>query len=246
MYRAVLKEPDFFFLLRTALQDRPKGPPTANRQLPSTANRHQPPTTNRQQPPATKRQPPTATNRQPPTAANRQRRPTANCQPLPTATNHQSPTTNRRQPPPTATNRQLPTANRQPLPTANRHQPWLSTWSARGLFWENWFRNTFFFPLRTAPAQVLARDNVKGRVCDNVTSAKEVAGQHKHHKGPLTKWGMSIGGEPNFFCSVFFAVAFWSFSCTFQGRTRTAFPVSAVGPHFSRFLSVKWWCAVCQ
>ena len=153
--RAVLKGRDFFFLLRTALQDRPKGPPTANRQ------------------------PPTATNRQPPTAANRQRRPTANGQPLPTATNHQppatnhqppptttnrhqppitnhqSPTTNRRQPPPTATNHQLPTANRQPPPTAqpptaNRHQPWLSTWSARGLFWENWFRNTFFFPLRTA------------------------------------------------------------------------------------------------
>ena len=98
--RAVLKGPDFF-LLRTALKDHPKGPPTANRQLPSTANRHQPPTT----------------NRQPPTAANRQRRPTANCQPLPTATNHQSPTTNR---PPTATNRQLPTANRQPPLTANR------------------------------------------------------------------------------------------------------------------------------
>ena len=134
MGRAVLKGPDFFFLLRTALKDRPKGLPTANRQLPSTANRQQPPT---------------ATNRQPPTAANRQRRPTANCQPLPTATNHQSPTTNCRQPPPTATNRQLPTANCQP-PTANRHQPWLSTWSARGLFWENWFWNTFFFPLRTA------------------------------------------------------------------------------------------------
>ena len=31
-----------FFLLRTALKDRPKGPPTANRQLPSTTNRHQP------------------------------------------------------------------------------------------------------------------------------------------------------------------------------------------------------------
>ena len=86
----------FCFLLRTALKDRPKGPPTANRQLPSTANR------------------------QPPTAANRQRRPTANCQPLPTASNHQPPATNRRQPPPTATNRQLPTANRQP-PTATSH-----------------------------------------------------------------------------------------------------------------------------
>ena len=70
-HRGVLKGRDFFFWLRTPLKDRPKGPPTANRQLPSTANRHQPP----------------------PTAANRQRRPTANCQPLPTATNHRSPTT---------------------------------------------------------------------------------------------------------------------------------------------------------
>ena len=60
MRRAVLKGPDFFFLLRTALKDRPKGPPTANRQLPSTANRHQPPTTNRHQPP------PTASGDQPP------------------------------------------------------------------------------------------------------------------------------------------------------------------------------------
>ena len=94
--RAVLKGPDFFFLLRTAPRDH----------QPPTANRHQPPT-------ATNRQPPTATNRQPPTAANRQRRPTANCQPPPT-TNHQ---------PPTATNRQLPTANRQPPPTANRQPP---------------------------------------------------------------------------------------------------------------------------
>ena len=100
--RAVLKGRDFFFLLRTALKNRPKGPPTANRQ------------------------PPTATNRQPPTAANRQRRPTANCQPLPTATNHQppitnhqSPTTNRHQPP--VANCQPPTAaNRQP-PTATNH-----------------------------------------------------------------------------------------------------------------------------
>ena len=46
---------DLFFLLRIALRDRPKGPPTANRRLPSTANRHQPPT-------ATHRQPPAATN----------------------------------------------------------------------------------------------------------------------------------------------------------------------------------------
>ena len=73
----------FFFLvlLRTALKDRPKGPSTANHQLP------------------------TANNRQLPTAANRQRRPTANRQPLLTAINHQSPTTNCRQPPSTATNR---------------------------------------------------------------------------------------------------------------------------------------------
>ena len=122
--RAVLNGPDYFFftfLLRTALKDRPKGPPTANRQLPSTANRHQPPTTHRHQPPATnRRQPPAATNRQ-----------------LPTATNHQSPTTNRR---PTTTNRhQPPVDNCQPPTATNRHQPWLSTWSARGLVPEHFF-----------------------------------------------------------------------------------------------------------
>ena len=36
--RGVLKGRDFFFLLRTALKDRPKGPPTANRQRRPTAN----------------------------------------------------------------------------------------------------------------------------------------------------------------------------------------------------------------
>ena len=106
--RAVLKEPDFFLLLRTALADRPKGPPTANRQLPPTTNRHQPPTTNRHQPP------PTVSSDQPPTA---------NHYRPPPITNHQSPTTNRCQPPPTTTNRQLPTANRQSLPTANCQSP---------------------------------------------------------------------------------------------------------------------------
>ena len=105
--RVALKEPDFFFLLRTALGDRPKGPPIANRQLPSTANRHQPPTTNRHQPPTTnRRQPPAATNRQLPTTANRHQ---------PTAANHH-------QPPPTASC-QLPTANRRQPPTANRQPP---------------------------------------------------------------------------------------------------------------------------
>ena len=65
-----------FFLLRTALKDRPKGPPTAkpptatNRQSPTT-NRHQPPTANRHQPPtANRHQPPTANRHQPPTATN--------------------------------------------------------------------------------------------------------------------------------------------------------------------------------
>ena len=101
--RAVLKEP-IFFLLRTALNDRPKGQPTANRQLPSTANRHQPPTTNRDQPPTTNHQPPpTASGDQPPTANH--------CQPPPT-TNHQPPTAaNHHQPPPNASC-QPPTANR--------------------------------------------------------------------------------------------------------------------------------------
>ena len=90
-------EPGRFFV-----KDRPKGPPTANRQLPPTANRHQPRTSNRHQPPPTASgdqlptnhyQPPPTTNYQPPTAANHhQPPPTASCQ-LPTA--------NRRQPPPT-------------------------------------------------------------------------------------------------------------------------------------------------
>ena len=75
--RAVLKGPDFFFLLRTALKDHPKGPPTANRQLPSTANCHQPPTTNRRQLLA-------VTNRQLPTIANRHQPPITNHQPPPT------------------------------------------------------------------------------------------------------------------------------------------------------------------
>ena len=127
-----LRDQSFFFFAK----DRPKGPPTANRQLPSTANRHQPPTTNRHQPP------PTASGDQPPTANH--------CQPPPT-TNHQPPTAaNHHQPPPTASC-QPPTANRRQPPTAKRHQPWLSTWSARGLFWENWFRNTFFFPVKDRP-----------------------------------------------------------------------------------------------
>ena len=109
--RGVLKERDFFFfVLRTALKDSPKGPPTANRQLPSTANRHQPPTTNRHQPPATnRRQPPAATNRQLPTTANCLQPPTASHQPPPTTTNrHQPPVANCQ--PPTAANRQPPTA----------------------------------------------------------------------------------------------------------------------------------------
>ena len=95
--RAVLKGPDFFFfLLRTALKDRPKGPPTANHQPPPTAS-HQPP--------------PTASGGQPPTANH--------CQPPPT-TNHQPPTaTNHHQPP--VANCQLPTANRQPPPTMVEH-----------------------------------------------------------------------------------------------------------------------------
>ena len=64
----------FFFLLRTAVEDRPKGPPTANHQPPPTAYRHRPPTaTNRQPPPTANRQPPPTANRhQPPTATNRQ------------------------------------------------------------------------------------------------------------------------------------------------------------------------------
>ena len=90
-----------YFLLRTALKDRPKGPPTANRQLSPTANRHQPPT---------------ATNRQPSTTADRHQLPitksqlppiAANCGQLRTANRHPAIST-----------------SRQP-PIANRHQPCL-------------------------------------------------------------------------------------------------------------------------
>ena len=130
-----LRDQIFFFLLRTALKDRPKGPPTANRQLPSTAN-HQP------QPTASHQPLPTASGDQPPTANH--------CQPPPT-TNHQPPTAANHHLPPPTPSCQLPTVNRRQPPTANRHQPWLSTWSARGLFWENWYWTTFFFPVKDRP-----------------------------------------------------------------------------------------------
>ena len=55
--RAVLWDRDFFFLLRTALKDRPKGPSTANK--PTATNRQPPPTANCRQPPSSD-QPPTA------------------------------------------------------------------------------------------------------------------------------------------------------------------------------------------
>ena len=122
--RAVLKGPDFFFFAK----DRPKGPPTANHQLPSTAS-HQPP--------------PTASGNQPPTANH--------CQPPPT-TNHQPPTTNRCQPPPTASIRQLPTANRQPPPTANCQPPptMVEHMECPRAFLGKLVPEHFFFPLRTA------------------------------------------------------------------------------------------------
>ena len=99
-----------------------------------------------------KRQPPTTNRHRPPTTncRDRQRRPTTNCQPLPTANNHQSPITNHQTPPTNTIRHQPPVANCQPPIAANRHQPWFSTWNARGLFWEIWFRNNFSFPLRTA------------------------------------------------------------------------------------------------
>ena len=106
--KAVLKGP-IVFLLATPLQDRPKGQPSANRQLPPTANRHPPPT-----------------------IANRQPRPTANCQPLPTATNHPSPIASCHQLPPTAANHPPPTDKLHQPPTANRHQRWLNISATRG------------------------------------------------------------------------------------------------------------------
>ena len=135
-----LRDEIFFCLLRTALKDRPKGPPTANRQLPSTANRHQPPTTNRHQPPATNRcQPPAATNRQLPTTANRLQPPTAS-----------------HQPPPTTPNRQLPTANRQPPPTANRQLPPTMVEHMecpRAFLGKLVLEHFFFFPVKDTPAR---------------------------------------------------------------------------------------------
>ena len=123
-----LRDEIFFFWLRTALKDRPKGPPTANRQLPSTANRHQPPptaSTNRRQPPA-------ATNRQLPTTANR-------LQP-PTAANHH-------QPPPNA-NCQLPTANRQLPPTMVEHME-----CPRAFLGKLVPEHFFFSPVKDTPAR---------------------------------------------------------------------------------------------
>ena len=66
--RGLLWEVDFF-LLRTALKGRSKGPPTANHgQPPAATDRHQPPITNQQPPPtSTNRHQPLVTNRQPPT-----------------------------------------------------------------------------------------------------------------------------------------------------------------------------------
>ena len=64
--RGVLRELDFF-LLRTALRDRPKGPPTANHQPPATTNRQPPPTASRQPPTANRQSPPTGNRQSPPT-----------------------------------------------------------------------------------------------------------------------------------------------------------------------------------
>ena len=119
-----------FFLLRTVLKDRPKGPPTANRQLPPTANRHQLPT-------ATNRQPPTATNHQPSTAANRHQPPITNCQLPPTAANRRQPPTANRQSPP-ATNCQSP-------PTMVEHMSY-----TRSFLKKPCTGTVFFSPLRTA------------------------------------------------------------------------------------------------
>ena len=151
--RGVPKERDFFFLLRTALKDSPKGPPTAYRQLPSTANRHQPPTTNRHQPPATnRRQPPAATNRQLPTTANCLQPPTASHQPPPTTTNrHQPPVANCQ--PPTAANRQPPTATtmveHMECPRALLKLPGSG-------------RDFFFFCVKDSPATAC---NIRARTC---------------------------------------------------------------------------------
>ena len=173
MAGGVLKELDFF-LLRTALRDRPKGPSTANHQPPPTANRHQLPTANRCQPPA-------ATNRQPPTTANRHQPPIPNHQLPPT-------TTNRHQPPPT-TSRQPPTAN---------------TWCARGLFWENCvMQHVFFPPSRTARTTALCERGNNTSWCTGSSRQKAATRRNMRREervtvqGPVNEQqpdGMSHGG----------------------------------------------------
>ena len=62
------EEARLWYLLRTALKDSPRGPPTANRRPPTPAI-HQPTTANpRQPPPTANRQPPPTANRQAPIA----------------------------------------------------------------------------------------------------------------------------------------------------------------------------------
>ena len=154
--RAVLKEPVFCFC-----KGPPLRPPQCHHQPPTatTHQHHQTPLTANHQPL------PTASGYQPPTANYCQPPPTTHHQPLTAAIHHH--------PPPTASC-QLPTANRRQPLTANRHQPWYSTLSARGLFRktdvvcyciefqvfgamsvQNWYRNTFFSPLRTARGPTL-------------------------------------------------------------------------------------------
>ena len=142
--RGVLKGLDFF-LLRTALRDRPKGPSTANHQPPQTANRHQPPTANRRQPPA-------ATNRQPPTTAKRHQ---------PPITNHQPPTTttNRHEPP--VPNRQPPTAHRQ-------HMVCLQA------FLGKLCKGTLFFSVKDCPAKA-AKPRAKASKCAAKPAAQVAA-----------------------------------------------------------------------
>ena len=121
-----LRNPIFFFLLRTALKARPQGPATANRQPPTATNHLPPPTATYRHlpPPANCQSPPTANRHQPPTATYRHLPPPTATRQLPIATNRQPPpTTYRHLPPPTATYRHPPTANRHQPPTATNHLP---------------------------------------------------------------------------------------------------------------------------
>ena len=121
-------------------------------------------TTNRQP----NRQPPLTANHQPPpTVANRQQQPTAN--------RHQPPITNHQPPPITTDRHQPPGASCQP-PIATNH--------ARGIFWENFVTEHFFFPVTDRPGRKvlggrgIGRHGAGGRGLGGVGRGSRAVGGH--------------------------------------------------------------------